>query len=169
MVFQSLWGNTAAIAHAIGAGIGDDAVVGGTETIDPAVAAECDLLVIGAPVHAMTLPTAATMASVAKRPVHVGDLEPDVNQPPLREWIDRLPMGGPAAFVAFDTRVAGFVGRGGTTTIERLMGARGYRMLSKSEGFQVVNRRTVNEAASMLRPGEIERARAWGARLAQLV
>ncbi len=168
VVFQSLWGNTAAIGRAIAEGLGPHTLVGGTDEITPAEASEASLLVLGAPVHAMSLPTHQTIGGVASRPHHVGDLAPDTDQPLLRDWIDAL-TEGTLPFVAFDTRVPGFVGRGGASTIERLMAARGFRIHSKSEGFYVVNRRTVHEPASMLREGELERARRWGERLREMV
>ena len=164
VVFQSLWGNTAAIGRAIAQGLGPDTLVGGTDEIDPGETADASLLVLGAPVHAMSLPTAQTMKGVASRPLHSGDLPPDTAQPLLREWIAALPERV-TLFTSYDTRVPGFVGRGGVSTIERLMIANGGRQLCKSEGFFVVNRRTVHEPASMLREGELERARRWGERI----
>ncbi len=164
VVFQSLWGNTAAIGRAIAEGLGPDTLVGGTDEITPAETEEASVLVLGAPVHAMSLPTTQTIKGVASRPRHEGDLAPDTAQPLLREWIAALPERA-ALFTAYDTRVPGFVGRGGVSSIERLMISHGYRLLCKSEGFYVVNRRTVHEPASMLREGELERARRWGDRL----
>ena len=164
VVFQSLWGNTAAVGRAIAEGLGPDTLVGGTDEITPQETVGASLLVIGAPVHAMSLPTAQTIKGVASRPRHAGDLPPDTEQPLLRDWIAALPEGT-TPFTAFDTRDPGFVGRGGVSSIERLMVERGFRILCKSEGFFVVNRRTVHEPASMLREGELERAERWGQRL----
>lgn len=168
VVFQSLWGNTAAVGRAIAEGLGPQTVVGHTGEITPEQAAESALLVVGAPVHAMTLPTAQTLSGVASRPVGPGDLPPEVDQPLLRDWIAHLPDAR-LPYVAFDTRVPGFVGRGGASTIERLLTAKGYRIAAKSEGFLVINRRAVHEAASMLREGELRRALEWGTHLAALL
>lgn len=168
MVFQSLWGNTGAVARAIAEGLGPDAVAGHTGEIDPVEAAASGLIVVGAPVHAMSLPTAQTLRGVASRPVPAGDLPPDVDQPLIRDWIAQLPER-PAHAAAFDTRIKGFVGRGGASTIERLLTGRGCRLVAPSEGFYVTNRRAVHEAASMLREGELQRAAAWGAHLASLL
>ncbi len=167
VVYQSLWGNTAAVARAIAAGLGDDAVVGHTGEITPAQAAGATLLVVGSPVHALSLPTHSSVASVAAREVGPGEIPADVDQPLLKEWLAALPMGTiPAA--AFDTRIKGFLGRGGASTIERLLKARGCRIVDKGQGFIVINQREVQESASMLREGELARASQWGEQLAAL-
>src|SRR5680860_286991 len=92
VVYESLWGNTAAIAHAIGEGIGEGTLVRHTGEIEPADAATAQLLVVGAPVHAFSLPSAATKKSVAERRLAPGDLEPDLSQPPLKTWLDGLSL-----------------------------------------------------------------------------
>ena len=168
VIYQSLWGNTAAVARAIAQGIGPGTTVVHTGELSPEEAAEATLLVVGAPVHAMTLPSASTLASVALRPLGPGDVAADLDQPLMRDWVSRLPDGDQVA-AAFDTRVAGALGRGGTSTLERLLKARGCRLLHPGEGFVVVNMRAVRESAGMLREGELARATAWGKQLAALV
>ena len=165
VVYESLWGNTAAIAHAIGEGIGEDTVVRHTGEIEPADAATADLLVVGAPVHAFSLPSAATKKSVAERRLAPGDLAPDLSQPPLKAWLDDLPAASAIA-AAFDTRVRGPLGHGGASKIERILAEHGYTIADHSQGFYITNEKNVKAAGSMLRPGEIERAREWGRLLA---
>ena len=168
VVYQSLWGNTAAVARAIAQGLGGDVIVGSTSQIAPNEAAEASLLVVGAPVHSMSLPTATSLKSVSTRPIAPGDIAAELDQPLLRDWIAQLaPATEPA--VAFDTRMAGFLGRGGTTTIERLLKARDRRIVEKGHGFTIVNQRPAHECASVLREGELARATEWGAHLAVLV
>ena len=168
MLYESLWGNTAAVARAIAEGIGPATRVGHTGEITPQEAANAALLVVGAPVHAMSLPTAGSLASVARRARTPGHLRADVDQPLLREWLAELPeCTTPAA--AFDTRIRGFLGRGGASTIERMLKARGLRLVDKGEGFIVLNQRAVREEGSMLKEGELARAHTWGAHLAQLL
>lgn len=167
VVYQSLWGNTAAVARAIAQGLGDDVLVGSTGDITPEAAGEATLLVVGAPVHAMSLPTATSVKSVTTRTVVPGEVAADLSQPLLRDWLMQLtPLAMPA--VAFDTRMAGFLGRGGTTTIERLLKARDRRIVEKGHGFTIVNQRAVHDSASMLREGELARAAAWGSHLAAI-
>ncbi|NTV39827.1 MAG: hypothetical protein HGA51_07715 [Demequinaceae bacterium] len=168
VVYESLWGNTAAIAHAVADGLGPGTRVGSTGDISPEVAATADLLVVGAPVHAMSLPTARSLASVASRTIGADEIAADVDHPLIRDWVAALPYSeGPAA--AFDTRITGLIGRGGARSIERLLKGRGRRLATQSGGFVITNRREVLAQASMLRDGELERALEWGALLADLV
>jgi len=168
VVYESLWGNTAAIAHAIADGLGAGTRVGTTGDISPSVAANASLLVLGAPVHAMSLPTARSLASVASRSTRPGEMLADVDHPLMRKWVAELPYGdAPAA--AFDTRISGLLGRGGSSSIARLLKARGRRLVDRSASFIVINRREIHQSASMLREGELVSASEWGARLASLV
>jgi len=167
VVYESLWGNTAAIAYAIAEGLGADVMVAHTGQIDPMEAAAVGLLVVGAPVHAFSLPTASTKASVASRTLAPGDVAPDLDQPPVRDWLSRIPSGTGIA-AAFDTRVRGPLGRGGASRIEKLLTTKGFRVVRDSQGFLISNEKNPKHEGSMLRAGEIDRARAWGAKLATL-
>jgi len=167
VVYESLWGNTAAIAHAIAEGIGPGTRVAHTGEVEPAEAATVDLLVVGAPVHAFGLPSASTKESVASRRVAPGDLKPDLDQPPVRDWLADIESGSGAA-AAFDTRVRGPLGRGGASKIEKLLESKGFRVAHAAQGFLIANEKNPKAAASMLRDGEVERARRWGVELARL-
>lgn len=168
VVYESLWGNTAAIAQAIGEGIGPEATVAHTGEIEPSDAHEYDLIVVGAPVHALSLPTKESKASAAGKPVADDELAPDVSQPTVKAWLADLPDGASAA-AAFDTRIRGPLGRGGASRIEKSLAAHGYRIVDRSQGFVVVNDSHVRVPGSMLRQGERKRATEWGAKLAHLV
>ena len=168
VVYESLWGNTAAIARAIADGIGPGTRVGSTGDISPEVAATASLLVVGAPVHAMSLPTVKSLASVATRTLGPGEIQADVDHPLIRDWLAALPYSEAGA-AAFDTRISGLIGRGGASTIERLLKGRGRRLVHQAGGFVVTNKREIHETASMLREGELAKASEWGARLAGLV
>lgn len=167
VIYESLWGNTAAIAHAVAEGIGPGTRVAHTGEVDPAEAATVDLLVVGAPVHAFGLPTSATKASVATRNMAPGDLPPELDQPPVRDWLARVESGRGVA-AAFDTRVRGPFGRGGASKIEKLLEGKGFRVAPVSQGFLITNEKNPKSPASMLREGELDRARAWGVELAAL-
>lgn len=167
VVYESLWGNTAAIAHAIAEGIGPNARVAHTGEIAAADVVNVALLVVGAPVHALSLPTAASKASVATRKLAPGDIKPELEQPPVRDWIAALPTGQGAA-AAFDTRIKGPLGHGGASRIEKLLAGKGLRVVHDAQGFQVTNEKNPKSQGSMLREGELERAREWGAKLATL-
>ncbi len=168
VVYESLWGNTAAIAHAIGEGIGEGTLVHHTGEIEAAEAAAALLLVVGAPVHAFSLPSATTKKSVAERPLAPGDIVPDLSQPPLRAWLEGLPAASGFA-AAFDTRVRGPLGHGGASKIEKILVERGYSIADRSQGFYIINEKNVKAEGSMLRPGELDRAREWGRLLASRV
>ena len=166
VVYESMFGNTRRVAEAIAAGLGDAAEVevvraADAGSTDPGTA---DLLVVGAPthVHGLPRPTSRTGAP-AQAEKSGGDLvlEPGADRAVgVREWLDSLddlPVRG----AAFDTRVDGptaFTGRASKGIAKRL-GALGVDPLVPAESF-CVDKRTV------LVPGELERARAWGGQLA---
>src|SRR4030065_577517 len=60
VVYESLWGNTAAIARAIAQGLGADAHALSTGEVTAEALAQADLIVAGAPGHSMGLPSAPT-------------------------------------------------------------------------------------------------------------
>lgn len=157
VVYESHWGNTEAVARAIAEGIGPDARAMHTdEAIGPAVAG-ADLIVAGAPVMAFSLPREGMRSQIA------GDVKapipPDVSHPLMRSWLDALPAGDGWG-AAFETRIW-WSPRGATGTIEGKLKRAGYPRLAKSERF------IVGGAYGPLRDGELERARQWGASLAQ--
>ncbi len=164
VVYESLWGNTAAIAHAIAEGIGDDAEVLDTARADPATVAQADLLVAGAPVHAMNLPTEQSRANAAQRPSGPDALAADLSHPSIRQWLEEVPRGSARA-AAFDTRVRGPLGHGAAPRILAALTDLGYSACVKAEGFHVDFRTTRSGQAALLREGEIERAREWGREL----
>lgn len=158
VVYESHWGNTAAVARAIGEGLGPDTPVLATDEATPEIIAGADLLVAGAPVIAFSLPTEQALrnmgASQGKAPS-----PPDVSHPSLRSWMEKLPAGhGRSA--AFETRLWWSPG-GATSRISRELERAGYRPLAKPRRFIVAG------GYGPLREGELEKAREWGAELAR--
>lgn len=156
VVYESLWGNTAAIAQAIADGIGPEARAVSTSEASADVVAGADLVVAGAPLQAFGLPTERGRASIdpAKQ-----DVAPDLSAPTLRSWLGSLPAGhGRAA--AFETKIRWSPGSA-VGTIERELDRAGYRTIAKAEKFYV------SGTTGPLREGEVERARAWGRELAK--
>lgn len=154
VVYDSLWGNTAAIARAIAEGLGDDARAVPTDEATAEVVEEADLIVAGSPVLGFRLPTEemrqGALANPGGKPPHAADL----SHPSMRSWLAALPAGkGRSA--AFDTRVRGPFGKAAPAIAEALEKA-GYARLAKPTGFQVAGR------FGPLREGELERARDWG-------
>ncbi len=157
VVYESLWGNTAAIARAIAEGIGPEARALHTDEAVGAEIADVDLIVAGAPVIAFRLPTDSIRASIA------GDGEApepaDLTHPSMRHWLGSLPPGSGRAAV-FETRISWSPG-GSVRAISRGLEQAGYRIVARPAKFVVKGK------YGPLRDGEVERARRWGAELAQ--
>ena len=161
VVYESLWGNTAAVARAIAEGIGPGARALSTAEASGAAAADADLIVAGAPVLGFRLPSEQIRESIRVNPGKV-PAPPDLSHPSMRSWLDALPKGqGRAA--AFETRIWWSPG-GATSAIVRGLERAGYRPIAKAAK---VRRFIVKGAYGPLRDGELERARLWGAELAQ--
>lgn len=158
VVYESLWGNTAAIARAIAEGIGPGARAVPTDEATSALLADADLVVAGAPVIAFRLPTDEMLASARNDP---GAPPADVGHPSMRAWLATLPQGhGRSA--AFETRIWWSPG-GSVGTIGRELERAGYPPVAKPQKFIVRGR------YGPLRDGEVDRARQWGAELARAV
>jgi flavorubredoxin len=156
VVYESHWGNTEAVARAIAEGIGPPTRAVHTDEATASALADVDFIVAGSPVMAFALPretVARELATDRKAPRPA-----DVSHPLLRTWLEGLPTGhGHAA--AFETRVS-WSPRGATGAIESKLRRAGYQRLVKSERF------IVQGAYGPLREGELDRARRWGAALA---
>jgi hypothetical protein len=158
VVYESLWGNTAAVAGAIAEGLGPEARVRSTAEATADVLAGADLIVAGSPVLGFTLPTEKMRDGVRANPGKAPS-PPDLSHPSMRSWLAALPAGhGRGA--AFDTQVRGPFGSAAPKIAEALNEA-GYGPLAKPAGFLVAGR------FGPLRDGELERAREWGAELAR--
>ncbi len=159
VVFESMFGNTQQIAHAIAAGLSphvqvDVVEVAAARDIDPGL----DLLVVGAPTHAFGLSRPSTREGALKQApngiVSRGD--------GLREWLTELDEDVPAVPAAtFDTRLDKPTWLTGSAahSAERRLRRRGHRIVAPAESF------FVEETPGPLRAGEVDRARAWGERL----
>jgi flavodoxin len=170
VVYESLWGNTAAIARAIAEGIGPEARALSTAEASAEELSGVELLVAGAPTHMAKMPSARSRAAAAK---YETATPPDLSQPLLRDWLDALP-NGTAGCAAFDTRGeipaetplrSWFAKMGAANGILKALERKGYRPVADTEGFMV----RPDSSAGPLVEGETERARAWGAQLAASV
>jgi hypothetical protein len=162
VVYESMYGNTKAVAEAIAEGLGGAEVVSVSQAADRSE--EPDLLVVGGPTHIHGMATTRSRQAAVEAVKEDGDthVEPDATaEPGLRAWIRDLPAvsGGRAA--AFDTRadrapwLTGAASRG----IAKRLRRHGYEVFS-TESF------LVEESEGPLAHGELSRARAWGAQLA---
>lgn len=168
VVYESMWGNTSAIARAIAAGLGGGATAVSTDAATPAMIAASRLVVAGAPVHAMGLPTDATRSSAAAKRQGGDGLSADVSHPPLRDWLEALPHGD-RHYAAFETRIRGPLGRGAARAISRLFEEAGWSALDEPHGFTVALTTRSSEPAALLLPGQEEAAHRWGAHLRSLL
>ena len=159
VVYESLWGNTAAIAQAIAQGIGPEARALSTGQASAEAMEGVELIVAGAPLLAFRLPTDTMRKSIGKDPKHA-ETPPDLSSPPMRSWLATLPKGrGRSA--AFETRFKWSPGSA-TRAIATGLQRAGYRPIAKDERF------IVKGTYGPLADGEVERAKAWGAELARL-
>lgn len=155
VVYESLWGNTAAVAREIAAGIGQGAEALSTSDATADIIASAELIVAGGPVFAFRLSTDTMREGMRTQP---GAPPPNLSAPSMRTWLAELPRGT-ARCAAFDTRVRGPFGKGSPTIAKELQ-AKGYKLVAAPQGFHVQGK------FGPLRDGELERARRWGDELA---
>jgi hypothetical protein len=167
VVYESLWGSTAAVARAIADGLGSGARALSTAEATPEAMAGADLIVAGAPVHSLSLPTDQTR-KWATHGLGPGGAPPDLSHPKMRAWLAELPDGR-GRCAAFDTRVQAWYGRGAAPKILRALRRLGYTPIAKPRGFFVSGHPIQPRTDGTLREGEAERARTWGAELARAV
>lgn len=162
VVYESMFGNTAAVAEAIATGLRPHFEV----TVSPVAEAvnhpapQVDLLVVGGPTHAFGLSRTATRHDAAGQtddPVEI-----DIG---VREWLDAaLPVPSPRSAAAFGTKIAhppwlpGSAAKG----IAKRLRHRGYHLAVDPVDF------LVEDTRGPLRPGELQRATEWAARLAAI-
>ena len=155
VVFESFFGNTAAVARAIADGIGPEASVMTTDDATPEVVSDADLIVVGAPVLAFRLPTDEVRAGLLRETD--APTPPDTSHRSMRSWLESVPAGK-ARMAAFETRFR-FSPGGSIGTITHELQRAGYRSVTKGKKFLVTGK------YGPLKAGELERARAWGAEL----
>lgn len=159
LIYETMFGNTRKIAHAIADGLRTGAEVAVTDVVDaPAdVPPETDVLVVGGPTHAFSMSRDSTRQDAARR----GGAYTDVPVG-IREWLHALPQGGhPQSFAAFDTRVDMPLLPGAAShSATRVAGRLGFTV-TRPESF------LVEGYEGPLAHGEIERARAWGRSLSE--
>ena len=163
VVYESMYGNTAAVAEEIAAALradGMDAVAGPVSAVDPEDAAGVELLVAGGPTHVHGMSRSSTRKTAASDEANT--YPAPTREPGLREWLDEVPPGDGRRAAAFDTRIdkpaviTGSAAKGIGRRLER----RGFRLPVRPESFFVTMQ-------NKLTAGELARAAAWGTALAQ--
>jgi flavodoxin-like protein len=167
VVYESMFGNTRAIADAIGAGLSDtfDVVVVPVAQADPAQVSDADLVVVGGPTHVHGMSRASTRLGAAQQAQEPGSgvtMEPYASGDGVRDWLPSIGASrGHGMAAAFDTRVKGPAALTGRASkgISHALRRQGYELISEPQSFLVTKRNTLVE-------GEEDRARDWGAALA---
>ncbi|GAA0504659.1 hypothetical protein Ade02nite_70480 [Paractinoplanes deccanensis] len=157
VVYESLFGNTEAVARAVAEGLGETFEVKVVEAREMPSAGDVDLLVAGAPTHAFGLSRPRTREDAARQ----GEVRPGSVGVGLREYLDVSPSLPGTAAATFDTRInKPLVPGSAAHRAHRRLRRLGCRMLLPAESFRVEG------VDGPLVAGELGRARAWGARLA---
>jgi hypothetical protein len=159
IVTESLFGNTLAIAEAIGDGIAD---VHGPETVRVVHASQApaelppdvDLLVVGAPTHLLSLPNAGSRSDAA------GKGAPFPQATGVREWIETVALPTGLRVATFDTSIPDRIGLGTAA------GAAATALRSRGADTTVGPSFFVTGMEGPLADGELGRATAWGRTLA---
>ncbi len=160
VVAESMFGNTATIAAAVAQGLADETDVQVTTPVDPP-REDVDLLVVGAPTHAFSMPLPGTREEARRQGAIGVNLVRGV-----REWIDDIPVRlHHPRIVTFDTRVMRTRRLPGSAAraASRDLRAKGYSPLAASTSF------FVDDVKGPIAEGELDRARAWGARVGSVL
>lgn len=167
VVYESMFGNTEAIAHAVRSGLVRSGIEANVVEVGEARSTDLqgvDLLVIGAPTHALTLSRPSSRAEAVERGADPPQVEVGV-----REWlttlVETLPASAPRPAVAvFDTRVLKAKCWPGSA-------ARQASRILRKAGFSLVGTRSfyVDGMTGPQAAGEMTRALEWGAALPAVV
>ena len=166
VVYESMFGDNQQVATAIAAGLAESGVsaeaveVGTAPTTLPA---DLDLVVVGSPNHAWSMPRPSTREDAAKQ----ADGELVSQGIGVREWLDQAGIEPGTRTVAYDTRgshpKAVVKLDHASRSIEKGLAKLGGTRLAPAEHFLVA------EMKGPLEPGERERAQAWGRDLGRLL
>jgi hypothetical protein len=160
VVYESMFGNTEAVARAVADGLRETFEVNLSDVRDMLPATDVDLLVVGSPTHAFGLSRPATRADAVRQGA-VRDGAVDVG---LREYLGCSPTLDGIGAAAFDTKInKPFVPGSAARKARRELRRLGCRILWPAQSFQVV------ATAGPLAEGELSRARRWAAELSSAV
>jgi hypothetical protein len=163
VVYESIFGDARRIAEAIAEGLRSryDVRVAAAGEAPTEVSPEVEMLVVGGPNHAFSMPRESTrQGAIEQHGAVVANTKTG-----LHEWLDavRLPAGLKAA--AFDTRMdhPKLIVKmdHASKTEEKLLKAHGATLVADAEHFRVT------DTKGPLADGEEERAGRWGRALAE--
>lgn len=157
IVFESLWGNTRALAEAVADGVGDGARLVDVADAPVPVPDDVDLLVVGGPTHAFSMSRTSTRQDAERKGAPTGHAVRGI-----REWLGELPASEHIDVATFDTRVGSVRHLPGSAAKAAGKEVRRHHLgrLVATESFYV------GDMDGPLLDGELDRARAWGRSLA---
>ncbi|HEV7204181.1 MAG TPA: flavodoxin domain-containing protein [Jatrophihabitans sp.] len=172
VVYESMYGNTRAIAEAVAAGLAPSmpvSVVPVRDALSGAAVEELralDLLVIGGPTHAWGMSRPSTRRGAVEAAAKPGSAlvaEPGADGPGVREWLDRMRCVATRVAV-FDTHFAAPAGLSGSAArrIARRVRRLGFELAAPPVQFLVTKQNTLVD-------GEVGHATEWGRSLAAQV
>lgn len=158
-----MFGDNRQVAQAIAAGLCDEGVDAQAVEVGVApdvIAADVALVIGGCPNHAWTMPRPSTRETAA-----LATDEPLVSPGRgMREWLKQVRLPGGVWVAAFDTRSSGAAPvvamDHASTAIEKRLLKSGGRRIGAAKSFSVVDMK------GPLADGELDRAQAWGRKLA---
>ena len=164
VVYESMFGNTRAVARAISEGIASTMPVEAVEVGSAPIALPDDvaLLVVGGPTHAHGMTTRQSRSNAAGR---TG--EPLVSPGSgLREYLASMRADPGVVAAAFDTRIKGpmlFTGSAATSATKQLQKVR-FKSVEPPRSFVLEG--ATGPLVDRMSNDELEAARTWGANLA---
>ena len=156
VVYESMWGNTRAVAEGVARGLGDDTDLLPIATAPARLPDDVDLLVVGGPTHAFSMSRRSTRHEAALR-----GAKESQESTGIREWLDSLPSSDGLLVATFDTRVA---------KVRHLPGSAAKaagREVRRHHIGRILETRSfyVDGPEGPLLDGELDRAQEWGAQL----
>lgn len=159
VVYESMFGNTEQVAKAVADGLAPYAEVSVVNVDDVKGAVDTDLLVVGGPTHMHGLSRPSSRTEATRQAV-----DEVRSRTGLRDWLGTLGRAtGDGRVATFDTRIGKPRWLTGSAAIgaERKLRRLGFVPFVRPESFIV----DTDKQQTVLRDGELERARDWGAAL----
>jgi hypothetical protein len=159
IIYESMFGNTADVAEAVATGVAASLPVELVEVGDAPMIRDLatDLLIVGAPTHALGLSRPRTRDEAVER---AGQVVSDGRL--MRDWIDSRSALS-LSVAAFDTHVTPPIPGSAARTMARLLTRRGCTLVADPMSFRVAG------TDGPMVYGELERAAEWGASVARRV
>jgi len=164
VIYESIYGNTGAVAAAIAEGIESDADV--LCMAVPDILPNADMYVFGAPTHVHGLSSTMSRKSIedeVRQAVARGEPLHYFPTAGMRMLIEDLPSVSGTPVAVFDTRFhkSRILTGSAAKTMAKKLERKGYEVVVAPESFFVV------DTDGPLADGEMARARAWGATVAR--